>query len=410
MNFEAVPLRDAQASTSTSAPDWTVLFAEAALAPAAWTAAEPRLNPPVYADTRVAWQGSLAGEPDLPLRVEAAGYKGRAVSFEIIGPWTPATPAGSLRSGASGGLAAFGIPAFVIMLSILVASALFFARRNLRLGRGDRRGATRLMLFVLASWTLAWLCIEHHVAGAGEALLFAAYAGTFLPVVGVFWVLYIAVEPFVRRRWPGILVSWSRLLAGDWRDPRLGRDVLIGCAAGVCTACLRLLATLVSSWSADVPPPVMTADWNMLDRTASFAGAVFGQFSSSFVVTLGSLVGLFLLRVVLRRDWAAAAVFALVAGTAILPPTLSPNVAFVLLAVVNGVLSLFVLMRVGLVASTLAGFLTTLFLTSPLTAQTSAWYASLGYAIVVLTVAMSLYGFKVSLGGRPILTASVADD
>jgi hypothetical protein len=32
----------------------------------------------------------------------------------------------------------------------------------------------------------------------------------------------------VRRRWPATLVSWSRLLAGRFRDPLVGRDVLAG--------------------------------------------------------------------------------------------------------------------------------------------------------------------------------------
>ena len=31
----------------------------------------------------------------------------------------------------------------------------------------------------------------------------------------LFWILYIAIEPFVRRRWPQILVSWTRLLSGN---------------------------------------------------------------------------------------------------------------------------------------------------------------------------------------------------
>jgi hypothetical protein len=53
------------------------------------------------------------------------------------------------------------------------------------------------------------------------------------------WLSYVAIEPFVRRQWPQVLVSWARLLAGDWRDPLVGRDILIGCTAGVLVACLE---------------------------------------------------------------------------------------------------------------------------------------------------------------------------
>jgi hypothetical protein len=44
---------------------------------------------------------------------------------------------------------------------------------------------------------------------------------------------YLAVEPFVRRRMPELLTSWTRLVSGGWRDPLAGRDVLIGVLAGV---------------------------------------------------------------------------------------------------------------------------------------------------------------------------------
>ena len=53
--------------------------------------------------------------------------------------------------------------------------------------------------------------------------------------------MYVALEPFVRRRWPVILVGWSRLLAGNYQDPLVGRDFLIGCVFGVLTALLHYL-------------------------------------------------------------------------------------------------------------------------------------------------------------------------
>ncbi len=40
--------------------------------------------------------------------------------------------------------------------------------------------------------------------------------------------IYIALEPSVRRYWPRLLISWSRLMAGDFRDPMVGRDLLVG--------------------------------------------------------------------------------------------------------------------------------------------------------------------------------------
>jgi len=66
----------------------------------------------------------------------------------------------------------------------------------------------------------------------GEATNFLTFTGLSLLGGGLLWILYIALEPFVRRRWPQMLVSWTRLLAENLRDPLVARDALIGCALG----------------------------------------------------------------------------------------------------------------------------------------------------------------------------------
>jgi serine/threonine-protein kinase len=50
---------------------------------------------------------------------------------------------------------------------------------------------------------------------------------------GIIWLIYLALEPFARKRWPVTLVSWGRLLSGNLRDPLIGRDLLIGVLAAV---------------------------------------------------------------------------------------------------------------------------------------------------------------------------------
>lgn len=41
------------------------------------------------------------------------------------------------------------------------------------------------------------------------------------------------MEPWVRRHWPKTIISWSRLLSGQARDPLVGRDILFGVLLGV---------------------------------------------------------------------------------------------------------------------------------------------------------------------------------
>src|SRR5438046_2160524 len=68
-----------------------------------------------------------------------------------------------------------------------------------------------------------------------------------------YWLAYLAVEPFLRRRWPEVLITWTRVLAGEFRDPLVGRDVLVGCAAGPLLAGIAFIALLVPEWVGATP-------------------------------------------------------------------------------------------------------------------------------------------------------------
>jgi hypothetical protein len=54
---------------------------------------------------------------------------------------------------------------FIILFTLtLVAGGLFFARRNLRLGRGDRRNATR-MAICIGSLMMFWMALRAYFTG-----------------------------------------------------------------------------------------------------------------------------------------------------------------------------------------------------------------------------------------------------
>ena len=86
--FIAVPPQVEKPAGAASSPDWAPLFSAAGLDPSKWPPAQPTWTPPVYSDARAAWTGSLAERPDIPMRIEAAAYRGKPVYFELIGPWT----------------------------------------------------------------------------------------------------------------------------------------------------------------------------------------------------------------------------------------------------------------------------------------------------------------------------------
>src|SRR5262249_56010888 len=95
------------------------------------------------------------------------------------------------------------------------------------------------------------------VAGVGRVVVGVAWG---LYWAGLCWLAYVALDPFARRLWPQTLIGWSRLLAGRFADPRVGREVLLGALAGVAWFALLALARLVPAWVGQ-PPPVPYWDW-----------------------------------------------------------------------------------------------------------------------------------------------------
>src|SRR6185295_7712614 len=70
------------------------------------------------------------------------------------------------------------------------------------------------------------------------------------------WVMYLAIEPYVRRFWPDGLLGWTRLLSGRLRDPRAGRDVLIGLTLAAGTMALETAQGLLPQrWGHPAPLP-----------------------------------------------------------------------------------------------------------------------------------------------------------
>ena len=287
MQFVAVPPQVEKPDGVAPSVDWAPLFSAAGLDPSKWPPAPPMWTPPVYSDARAAWTGSLAERPDIPMRIEAAAYRGKPVYFELIGPWTrpermqPYQPTAGERVGF--------VMFIVLSLSVLVASAIF-ARQNLRLGRGDRRGASRLAVFVFAAWAVAAVFGAHHVLTFDEfgLFLFSLSVGLFFFCCS--WVLYIALEPYVRRRWPATLVSWSRLLAGGFRDPLVGRDVLAGCLLGAFSIVLVRLAWFVPAWLGYPPiQPYTGPQWQFLGARTIIASVSSRLIVRAFFLACGSV-------------------------------------------------------------------------------------------------------------------------
>ena len=140
-SFYAVPPQRERESGPSPEPDWAPLFAEARLDLSQFRPVEPRWTPPHHSDARAAWEGAWPRRPEITLRVEAAAYRGRPVWFETVNPWTrPEREQPFPFTAGQRGMQAFA----AIVFATLVAAGGLLAYRNIRLGRGDRRGAFRL--------------------------------------------------------------------------------------------------------------------------------------------------------------------------------------------------------------------------------------------------------------------------
>ena len=406
------------AQTTAAAPSqagaqgaWAAqLFREAGLDAAAFRPTASRWVPPHPYDERAAWEGAFAEAADVPVRVEAAAFRGRPVYFEIVAPWS--RPARQLGGAAGSGSEAVG---FWLLLTIffgsLVAGAAH-AWRNLRRGWGDRRGAFRLALFILATRLIYWVSITDHsptlrevvnllVGGLQSSVFWACFVG----------LMYLGLEPYLRRRWPGRIISWSRLLAGGWRDPLVGRDMLVGAAAGMAACVLIQLQDLLPLWAGlapNVPYPVSGIQMTLTAR--GFLPFLMNQIDASLAFTfMGAFVLLFLSMLLRSSRLGIAAGCLLLATTTVLlsshkPPASWPFAAAALLVYVV------VLVRFGVLAAASALLFRHLTAFFPFTTELSAWYATGFILDTLFLLAVALYAFRTSLGGQPLFRRGLLDE
>ena len=383
---------------SSEAP-WAVAFEAAGLDLERFAGVTPEWLPEAYCNQRAAWTGTYTDQPEPEIRVEACAYNGKLVSFSIVHPWARAS-----RQQEADRTTTQQVQIWVAgtaFLSILIG-AILLVRRNLKLGRGDRRGALRLAAWTVATSLAAWFFHASHVAAFGEFVIFVLSLGNILFVGGLVWLLYIALEPFVRRRWPQSLVSWSRLLAGRVRDPLVGRHMLYGAALGVGIMLLDELGKLAPTFFGEAGPIPFGTDFDTLLGTRWVLAEVFSSLRQVILMPMIVLFLLVLLRVVLRNSWVTLAVF--VALFALLGFTAGKLAVFGVLAtiVIWTALGL-CMMRFGLVAF-MSAWLINSVSNQPLALDLTTWYAGNTLTMLAAGVAFIVATFRVSLGGRPLFS------
>jgi serine/threonine-protein kinase len=405
VEFYRVPPQLAAQTPATVQPDWSQLFAAAELDAAKFQQTEPKWVPPVAYDTRAAWQGVLPDHPDIPLRIEAASFQNRPVYFQLIYPWTK--PLRQEETGFTGREWAAAI-SLGIVVAIVLIGAILLARRNLRLGRGDRRGAFKLAFFVFAVSVLSTILAADHVPSPGKELwtLYVAVRDALFVSV-LLWLIYLALEPYVRRSWPRLLISWSRLLSGEFRDPMIGRDLLVGGLLGLGHTSAIYIGTLLLR---RFETPGLLNPSLDFDTLRGMRIAMVSFFGSNLVTSifagLAYLFFLLLMYIIVRRQrlapvlmwltiFAIQGLFFVSSWYVLISAVLIPTLLVVTVA------------RFGLLAAITwqLFFLLTFFW--PLTTNFSLWYSSSAIFALAILVGLAVYGFYTSLAGQPIFREGI---
>ena len=391
----------------TAAVNWKPLFDAADLDLGAFTPTEPEWTPLHYADTRAAWTGQVPGAPGQPLRVEAGAYRGKPVYFHEVAPWTrPTRMARTIAERARISWAsALGTLA---VCSIFMASVLV-ARHNLRKGRGDRRGAFQLAAVVSFVAFGVWLLASKHVADPNTEMG-RFFGGQPLWAAGLLWTLYLALEPYVRKFWPATVVSWSRLMARQWRDPLVGRDILFGVALGALIAVIDMGTSLVIETLGHAVAP-RTPSLEELLGTRYVLAQVGNQVFNAVLNALFVVFGMVLLKLLVRREWAAVTVaIALFTFTSSRGLGDSPAWAVSLagIALIIGIIVLTV-KYLGLLSTMILFLVEVIVSNAAFTLDPSKWFFADSLLVLLIPITMAGYGFYASRGGEPLLGRRILD-
>ena len=384
LDLSAVPPQKEAPVATAPVFDWNRLFTAAGLDITKWQAVQPEWTPLANWDARAAWTGTDA-PTGTPVRIEAAAWRGRPVFFRMICAWSKPERMQPYTNNQQW---------FVTLaLYLALVAAGLIAWFNHRQGKGDRRGALALALLSFGFMAGGLYLASPHAASSRETDTFWRVVSTGGINAGVAWVLYLALEPWVRKRWPHTMIGWTRWVTKGIRDPLVGRDLLIGTAAAALYSMAEYVQIACHGASGTPNIPSLSALIGLRHSVYLLSQSAFnGLFSSIFFFFV-----FFVVRVLLRKPWLATGVFIVFSAFVFMGSASSPWIdrPFDLF---YAALFAFILLRYGLLAMMVTMAAADVLSNAPWTAEFSAINVS-AMAIVAL---IAVYGFRTSLAGRPI--------
>lgn len=227
---------------------------------------------------------------------------------------------------------------------------------------------------------------------------------------GFLWLLYIALEPYFRRRLPELMIGWARLMEGRLRDPRVGRDILMGAIAGVSLALLKHVTNALPTWFAFQGQTTMPLSFGGFDQLITTTPLEY--LSTVHIPAVGTAfvpISLyFVFRLVLRKPALAAAgllVVEILLNMGIENPRLElPD------AVLTAAVIVWVVARFGLLAAISMRYFSFLLIAVPPSFNFAEWYAAFSMPGLILLLLLAGYAFRISIGEQRILGSALLEE
>lgn len=386
--------------TGKQEANWKELFIEAGLDILKFKETESNYTPPVFADERRAWEGSLTDMPEIPIRVESAAFNGKPVYFNIVAPWN--NPADEAERGENV-FRKTGVFSIILIYFLVIIGSILLARHNLKVGRGDLRGALKLTIFLFFVHFAGQIIYADHVPTVwGElSIIYQTFSSSLISALFV-GLIYIALEPFVRRYWSELLISWNRLLYGDFRDPLIGRDILIGGLLGIGHTFGINFGSLLVAWilgnneiinDAFAFQPINGFRGIFYVLSNYLTDAVLSGFVLVFV-----LLGLFMM--LKRKNLSIFLIFLLIFGLQSLFFVLTQHWGFVFSAMFNAACFTIAISRFGLVGVISFWMFFYLSYLSPVTLNSSSLYFPNTIITFAFAFGLAIYAFYISIAGQ----------
>lgn len=198
------------------------------------------------------------------------------------------------------------------------------------------------------------------------------------------------------------------MLQFRFRDPVVGRDILLGTLFGVVSSLLEHQEYLVEKGLGRIPGrPTGFSLYALEGMRGSFA-TVFASATAALTSALVIFFVFFVFRLIFRKSWIAAIAMSLLYcipsfGAA------NPWIDALLFTFPFILAFLLILQRYGLVCLAALFFADQMANNMPIVSPLNAWFAQGGVVAIVVLIVVAAYGFQMSRAGKPLFATSLLD-